>query len=56
MSGVVVTEEKIAEAKELYSTHFGNDSIFNEEGNVAHLHHFTFGPTVVQHHCGLPFF
>jgi nicotinamide phosphoribosyltransferase len=30
--GQVVTEEKIAEAKELFAAHFGNSELFNEEG------------------------
>jgi nicotinamide phosphoribosyltransferase len=32
LMSVVVTEEKIAEAKELFSAHFGSDDMFNEEG------------------------
>jgi nicotinamide phosphoribosyltransferase len=31
LSGVVVTEEKIEEAKEILNSHFGSDSIFNEK-------------------------
>ncbi|XP_067929097.1 nicotinamide phosphoribosyltransferase-like [Watersipora subatra] len=30
--GPVVTEAKIAEAREVFKLHFGNDSLFNEEG------------------------
>ena len=31
LTGVLVTEEKIQEAKEIYSVHFGNDNVFPEE-------------------------
>ncbi len=32
LAGVVVTEEKIQEAKELFAAHFGNADLFNEAG------------------------
>ena len=32
LEGTVITKEKIKEAKELFSKHFGNSKLFNEEG------------------------
>lgn len=32
LQGVVVTKEKVQEAKELFAAHFHNDTLFNEEG------------------------
>lgn len=32
LMGIVVTEEKIREAKELFALHFGDETLFNEEG------------------------
>ncbi|MCL4135586.1 UNVERIFIED_CONTAM: hypothetical protein GTU68_048089 [Idotea baltica] len=39
LCGQVVTREKIKEAKEFFSLHFMNDSIFNEEGWSYILEH-----------------
>ncbi len=40
LMGVVVTEEKIAEAKELCAMHFGTDELFNEAGwrHILNVH------------------
>ena len=37
MAGVVVTADKIAEAKALYASHFGNATVFNEEGLASSI-------------------